>query len=78
MDNVEDGAYWTLRCLNSTLLKKNKRFKQELENFRMPEVYQAINTMQNTAFRINKFVLGVMQPCVGTKSIGVNSIQATR
>ena len=58
----EDGGYWTEEMPQLDLVKiRNKRFKQELENFRMPEVYQAINTMQNTAFRINKFVLDVMQ-----------------
>ena len=58
---VEGGAYWTSEMPPLDLVKqKNKRFKQELENFQMPEVYNAVNTMQNTPFRINTFVLDVM------------------
>ena len=76
----EDGGYWTEEMPQLDLVKiRNKRFKQELENFRMPEVYQAINTMQSTAFRINKFVLGVMQfAWDNQKHWGHASIQATR
>ena len=48
----EGGGYWTEEMPQLDLVKiRNKRFKQELENFRMPEVYQAINTMQNTPFQ---------------------------
>jgi DNA-directed RNA polymerase len=58
---VEGGAYWTSEMPPLDLVKqKNKRFKQELENFQMPEVYNAVNTMQNTPFKINTFVLDVM------------------
>ena len=58
---VEGGAYWTSEMPPLDLVKqKNKKFKQELENFQMPEVYQAVNNMQNTAFKINKFILDVM------------------
>lgn len=58
---VDGGAYWTSEMPPLDLVKqKNKRFKQELENFQMPEVYNAVNAMQNTPFKINTFVLDVM------------------
>ena len=57
----EGGAYWTSEMPPLDLVKqKNKKFKKELENFNMPEVYQAVNAMQNTPFKVNKFVLKVM------------------
>ena len=45
--SVEGGAYWTSEMPPLDLVKqKNKRFKQELENFQMPEVYEAVNTFR--------------------------------
>lgn len=59
---VVGGGYWTKEMPELDLVKqKNKLFKKELENFDMPEVYSAVNTMQNTPYKINKFVLQVMQ-----------------
>ena len=59
--SVEGGGYWTSEMPPLDLVKqKNKRFKQELENFQMPEVYEAVNTIQNTPYRVNTFVLDVM------------------
>ena len=59
---VVGGGYWTKELPELDLVKqKNKLFKKELENFDMPEVYSAVNTMQNTPYKINKFVLKVMQ-----------------
>ena len=40
--------------------QRNKRFKEELLNFPMPQVYQAVNNMQATPFQINRFILDVM------------------
>ena len=58
----EGGGYWTKELPELDLVKqKNKMFKKELENFEMPEVYSAINNMQNTPFKINKYILGVLQ-----------------
>ena len=59
---VEGGGYWSDEMPAIELVKqKNKVFKKELENFDMPEVYQAINAMQDTPYRINHFVLNTMQ-----------------
>jgi len=64
---IEDGkisghGYWTDELPELDLVKqKGKKFNKELEAFSMPEVTKAINLMQGTAYRINKFVLGVMQ-----------------
>jgi len=58
----EGGGYWTKELPELDLVKqKNKMFKKELENFEMPEVYSAINNMQNTPFKINSYILGVLQ-----------------
>ena len=60
--SVVGGGYWTKELPELDLVKqKNKQFKKELDNFDMPEVYNAINIMQNTPFKINKFILNVMQ-----------------
>ena len=60
--SVVGGGYWTKELPELDLVKqKNKHFKRELENFDMPEVYSAINTMQSTPFKINRFILKVMQ-----------------
>jgi len=59
---VTGGGYWTKELPELDLVKqKNKLFKKELENFDMPEVYSAVNTMQNTPYKINTFILHVMQ-----------------
>lgn len=59
---VTGGGYWTKELPELDLVKqKNKMFKKELENFDMPEVYSAVNTMQSTPYKINTFILQVMQ-----------------
>ena len=59
---VVGGGYWTKELPELELVKqKNKKYKKELENYDMPEVYNAVNTMQATPFAINNFVLSVMQ-----------------
>ena len=61
-NTVVGGGYWTKELPELDLVKqKNKLFKKELENFDMPEVYNAVNTMQATPFKINVFILSVMQ-----------------
>ena len=65
--SVEDGkvvghGYWTTEMPELDLVKqKGKKFTKELEAFAMPEVTKAVNLMQGTAYKINKFILGVMQ-----------------
>ena len=60
-DSVEGGGYWTKELPSLDLVKqKNKLFARELANFDMPKVYRAVNAMQSTAFKINKYILGVM------------------
>ena len=56
------GGYWTDEMPELELVKqKNKNFKKELENFEMPQVYSAVNAMQNTGFSINTKILDVMK-----------------
>ena len=60
--NVTGGGYWTKELPELDLVKqKNKLFKKELENFDMPKVYNAVNLMQSTPFKVNHFILDVMQ-----------------
>ena len=65
--SVEDGkvqghGYWTSEMPELDLVKqKGKKFINELEAFSMPEVTKAINLMQSTSYKINKFILKVMQ-----------------
>jgi DNA-directed RNA polymerase len=61
-DNVVGGGYWTKELPELDLVKqKNKLFKKELENYDMPEVYSAVNTMQSVPFKVNNFILDVMK-----------------
>ena len=52
------GGYPHLRL--DLVKQRNKRFKEELANFQMPEVYEAVNNMQSTPFQINRFIFDVM------------------
>lgn len=54
-----DGGY---ECLSVDMVKSfNKGYQEELKHVQMPTVYSAINAVQETAWRINTRVLGVMQ-----------------
>jgi len=56
-----EGGYWTPRVRRLTLVKTPSRaYLQELGNVEMPEVYTAINALQNTAWTVNTKVLEVM------------------
>lgn len=60
-DKPTGGGYWTEHLPELDLVKqRNKTFKKELESYDMPEVYDAVNRMQATPFRINIGVLEVM------------------
>ena len=65
--SVENGkvvghGYWSEEMPELDLVKqKGKKFTKELEAFAMPEVTDAINLMQSTSYKINKFILEVMQ-----------------
>lgn len=57
---VEGGGYITSVLPKLDLVKvKNKKFKEELRAHEMPEVYDAVNNMQRTPFRINQKVFEV-------------------
>ena len=59
---VQGHGYWTSEMPELDLVKqRGKKFTNELENHDMPEVTSAVNLMQSTAYRINTFILGVMQ-----------------
>ena len=63
--NSYDGGYWgDMRCtsLPLTFVKtRNKAYLEELENIDMQGVYDAVNSLQKTGWKINTSVLKVMK-----------------
>ena len=56
-----EGAYWTGRARRLTLVKSpNRAYLEELAEHEMPEVYTAVNALQNTPWHINQRVYEVM------------------
>jgi DNA-directed RNA polymerase len=56
-----EGGYLSGRVRRLTLVKTtNKAYVEELSGTHMPEVYEALNAIQNTAWQINPRVLEVM------------------
>lgn len=63
-EGSKGGGYYTRDLKPLELVKiRNKNFLKELDNFEMPKVYRAINAMQDTPYKINNFILEVMQTC---------------
>lgn len=57
-----DGGYWTNRVRRMSLVKTySKGYLQELADHHMPDVYDAVNAMQHTAWAINTKVLEVVR-----------------
>lgn len=54
------GGYITYRPGTKLVKQRNKSYHEELRNVEMPEVYSAVNHIQETAWRINRNVLDVM------------------
>lgn len=64
-----DGGYWTGRARRLTLVKSpNRAYLEELSETEMPEVYTAVNALQNTAWQVNQRVLEVMEHLWDTAS----------
>jgi DNA-directed RNA polymerase len=63
------GGYWTDRVRRLALVKTySKEYLAELSEHEMPDVYDAVNAMQHTAWRVNTDVLEVMRTLWGAKS----------
>lgn len=57
-----EGGYWTPRVRRLSLVKTHSRaYLEELAEHDMPDVYDAINAMQHTAWHINRNVLEVVR-----------------
>jgi DNA-directed RNA polymerase len=57
-----DGGYWSGRVRSLTLVKtRSKAYLAELAERDMPEVYAAVNALQDTPWAINHRVLEVME-----------------
>lgn len=60
--SVLDGGYISPFIKKFPLIKKTtKKYLKELDKYNMPEVYDAINTLQNTAWKVNTEVLSVVR-----------------
>lgn len=58
------GGYHTHHLRPLPLIKTyNRKYLEEMAAHDMPIEYKAINALQNTAWRVNKFVMDVMQDC---------------
>lgn len=63
------GGYWSGRCRRITLVKgANKSYLQELQERDLHQVYNALNSLQDTAWKINTDVLYVMRTMWDTGS----------
>lgn len=68
-----DGGYWSGRVRGLTLVKTpNRAYLEELAANDMPEVYTAINAMQDTAWAVNTRVLDVMEELWANQSTLAN------
>jgi DNA-directed RNA polymerase len=57
-----EGGYWTPRVRRLALVKTHSRaYLEELAEHDMPQVYDAVNAMQHTAWAVNTQVLEVMR-----------------
>ena len=57
-----DGGYHSHHIRPLTLVKTdNHNYLSELKHIDMPLVYGAVNAMQNTGFKVNRFVLDVLR-----------------
>ena len=64
--NTRDGGYWfALSGFFPLMRTEMKAQLQDLDTTKMPEVYQAINTLQETAWRINERVFEVIERIKG-------------
>lgn len=62
------GGYYTLRKGRDLVKGKNKNYLDELENLEMPTVYDSVNTVQATAWRVNPNTLEVVNQVIQTPS----------
>lgn len=60
---VQGGGYYSngITLKHKLLKTRNKQALADLEQHHMPKVYEALNTIQGTAWRINKRVFKVLQ-----------------
>ena len=65
-----DGGYWSNRVRSMPLVKtRSKEYLEELTNANMEGVYDAVNAMQHTAWKVNDQVLEVMRNLWDTSSL---------
>lgn len=69
------GGYWAAGRKPLTLVRApSKRALERYNDVYMPEVYEAVNTIQNTAWKINKKVLAVVNEIINWKNCPVSDV----
>lgn len=69
------GGYWAAGRKPLTLVRApSKRALERYNDVYMPEVYEAVNTIQNTAWKINKKVLSVVNEIINWKNCPVSDV----
>lgn len=72
------GGYWTTAVRRQPLVKtRSTGYLDELFNTDMPDVYEALNAVQNTAWSINKNVLVVAEE-MWAKELGLGTVLPAR
>lgn len=72
---LEGGGYWASGRRPLKLIRKlTKRGKRRYEDVDMPNVYRAVNLAQNTAWKINKRVLNVVNVMMEQENAPVDGI----
>lgn len=73
--SVAGGGYWSNGRRPLALIRTHtKKALRRYEDVEMPEVYKAVNLAQNTAWRINKKVLAVVNELVNWKHCPVADV----
>lgn len=63
-EGVTGGGYYDASISTGLIKTRNRNFLEELSNLNLDTVYEAVNRMQNTAYKINAKVLTTMQQCI--------------
>lgn len=75
--DIRGGGYWAAGRKPLTMIRvPSKKALQRYEDVHMPEVFEAVNLAQNTAWKINKKVLAVVNEITTWKNCPVEDVPA--
>lgn len=66
--NIYDGGFYTDITRTRLVKTRDKNYLRKLEEADMPEVYDAVNTIQNTSWKINPKIYAVLRQMVETEA----------